>query len=139
MPPGLLEPSPVTPGEILRDEFLPLLKVTQDEFAEALGVSRVTVNQLLNDRRAVTAEMALRLSHVLGTTAQFWMNLQNEVDLYRARRRRSAEIGELRALRPAAPDGVPDLVALDALLAPGRDQDDDAGDRRAPRRAAPKS
>lgn len=119
-----MEPSPVTPGEVLREDFLPLLKLKQDDLAEALGVSRVTVNQILNGRRAVTADMALRLSHVLGNTAQFWLNLQNEVDLYHARRRRSFDPDTLRILRPRAEDGPSNLVPLSALLAAGADQDD---------------
>lgn len=73
---------PTTPGEILREEFLAPLKMTQAEFAERLGVTTESVNRLVNGKRAVSVEMALRLSKALGTSPDFWLNLQKDFDVW---------------------------------------------------------
>ncbi|GAA0863767.1 HigA family addiction module antitoxin [Sphingopyxis soli] len=86
-------------GTVLRKHILEMGGVKQDELASALGVSRLSVNELLNDKRAVTAPMALRLGHVLGTTPDLWLNLQRDVDLAAARKRFGAEIAALAILR----------------------------------------
>ena len=96
-----IAPSPTTPGDVLRDEIRERAGVTQDSLAEALGVSRFSVSQLINGRRGVTAEMALRLSQVLDTSPEFWLNLQREVDLHRARRRLGGALAALPILRRA--------------------------------------
>jgi addiction module HigA family antidote len=114
-------PPPLSPGEVLREDFLRDSKITQESLAAELGVSRVTVNQLLNDRRAVTADMALRLARVLGTTPDYWLHLQVRTDLYRANRRHGAEISKLTRLMPER-DG-PQLVSLEDLLLAGEGQD----------------
>jgi len=75
--PELLPPSP---GEVLRG-ILDRHELTQDALAAAMGVSRYSINQLVNDRRGVTAEMALRMATALRTSAEFWLNLQRNVDL----------------------------------------------------------
>jgi addiction module HigA family antidote len=116
-----LEPAPLSPGEVLREDYLAGTGITQDALAAALGVSRVTVNMILNDRRTVTAEMALRLARVLGTTPDYWLRLQAETDLHRARRRHGAEIGQLSVLLER--EG-PKKVSLDDLLSAGARQDD---------------
>jgi addiction module HigA family antidote len=92
------EPAPVSPGDVLRENII-AKGITQEDLAEALDVSRVTVNQIVNDRRAVTADMALRLARVLSTTPDFWLNLQQDVDIYRARRRAGDAISKLPVLR----------------------------------------
>ena len=89
---------PRHPGEILR-ERVDAIGITQDKLAEALDVSRFTVNQLLNGRRGISAEMALRLAHVLGTSAEVWLNLQAKVDLFEAQRKFGEKIGSLHRLR----------------------------------------
>ena len=89
-------------------------------------MSRVTVNQLLNDRRDVTAEMALRLARVLGTTAEYWLNLQTKVDLYRARRRKGSEIALLEPMRTATSTEQPALTSLQELMKHGAGQDEAA-------------
>lgn len=78
--------SPPHPGDVLR-RLLADRRITQDRLAEAMRVSRYSVNQLINGRRAVTAEMALRLAKALSTSPEFWLNLQRGVDLHDARRR----------------------------------------------------
>lgn len=75
---------PISPGEVLREDFLEPLGLTQEQLADALGVHRTTVNEVLNNRRAITTEMALRLGHAFSTSPQYWLNLQTAVDLYDA-------------------------------------------------------
>ena len=75
------------------------------EAADALGVSRYSVNQLVNGRRAVTAEMALLLARAFSTTPDFWLDLQRNLDLHRARRRLARRLDAVRILRgPLADD-----------------------------------
>ena len=78
------EREPVRAGEILREEFMIPLGLTQAALAEALGVPRKHVNELCNGRRRVTAATALLLSRVLGTSPEFWLNLERRVELWRA-------------------------------------------------------
>lgn len=76
------QPTPV--GEMLTEEFLIPLKITQGTLAKAMGVSRKTVNELCGNRRGITVETALLLSKVLGTTSGFWLNLQLMSDVWQA-------------------------------------------------------
>lgn len=92
---------PPSPGSVLRERVIKHLKVNQQALAKALGVSRFTVNQVLGGRRGVTAEMALRLGHVLDTSPELWLKLQAQVDLFEARRAKGAEIAKLPRLRRA--------------------------------------
>ena len=73
---------PTHPGEMLREEFVRPLGITQVALAEALGLSFQSVNAILNQRRGVTPDVALRLERLLGMEAQFWLNLQMAWDLY---------------------------------------------------------
>ncbi|MCX6363185.1 MAG: HigA family addiction module antitoxin [Actinobacteria bacterium] len=75
---------PTHPGEMLREDFLPDYGLTVARLAESLGVSRQTVNELLRERRALSPEMALRLSRLFGNTPEFWLNAQRAVDLWDA-------------------------------------------------------
>jgi addiction module HigA family antidote len=75
---------PITPGEILNEEFLKPLDITQTAFAHRIDVPYARLNEIVHDKRAVTVDTALRLSRALGTTPGFWMNLQQGVDLYDA-------------------------------------------------------
>ena len=79
-----IERRPIHPGEILREEFLPDYGLTASGLAKALGVSRQSVYELLRERRSVSPEMALRLSRLFGNTAEFWLDLQRNVDLREA-------------------------------------------------------
>lgn len=76
--------SPTHPGEMLLEEFLNPMNLTQRELAEAIRVPYQRVNEIINGRRGVTPATALRLAQFFGTTAGFWMNLQLRWDLYRA-------------------------------------------------------
>jgi addiction module HigA family antidote len=75
---------PSSVGEILVEEFLLPLKITQGQLAVALGISRRTVNELCNNKRMITIDTALMLSRALGTTPEFWLNLQQQNDLWAA-------------------------------------------------------
>ena len=75
---------PIHPGEMLREDFVPDYGLTVASMANALGVSRQSVNELLRERRALSPEMALRLSHLFGNSAEFWLNAQRAVDLWEA-------------------------------------------------------
>ena len=73
---------PTAPGEYVRRDILGEFRLTQKELAERLGVSRRTVNQLVRGKRGISADMALRLGKLTGTTPRFWLNLQNAVDVW---------------------------------------------------------
>lgn len=82
---------PTHPGEMLLEEFLKPLGMTQTELAERIGVSYPRVNELIHGKRGVTPDTALRLERLLGMEAQFWLNLQLAWDLYHAARSPAAE------------------------------------------------
>lgn len=93
---------PTHPGEMLLCEFLEPLGMTQSELARRIGVSYVRVNELVNGRRGVTADTALRLSQFFGNTADFWMALQMAWDLWHALHSEGAEeIQKIEPLRAA--------------------------------------
>jgi addiction module HigA family antidote len=79
---------PTPPGEILLEEFLRPMGMTQTALAGRMSVPLQRVNTLINGKRAVTADTALLLSEIFGTSPEFWMNLQAQRDLYAAQRRR---------------------------------------------------
>jgi len=72
---------PTPPGEILRHEFLEPLGLKQRELAEALGIPRVRLSEILRGKRAVTPDTALRLARYFDTTPEFWLGLQTDVSL----------------------------------------------------------
>lgn len=92
---------PTHPGEILREDFMPDYDLTVSGLAKALGVSRQTVNELLRERRALSPEMALRLSRLFGTTPELWLNLQRSVDLWDAQEAIQADVRLIKPLRVA--------------------------------------
>jgi addiction module HigA family antidote len=92
---------PTHPGEMLREDFLPDYGLTVSGLAEALGVSRQSVNELLRERRAVSPAMALRLSRLFGNTPEFWLNAQRAVDLWDAAQAIKAQVDNIQPLRVA--------------------------------------
>jgi len=92
---------PTHPGEMLREDFLPDYGLTVSSFAQALGVSRQTVNELVRERRSVTPEMALRLARLFGNTPEFWLNAQRAVDLWEAARASKKKIERIKPLSAA--------------------------------------
>lgn len=83
---------PTHPGEMLLEEFLAPMEITQRELADAIHVPYQRVNELVNQKRGVTPSTALRLAKFFGMTADFWLNLQMRWDLYRARESEKTEI-----------------------------------------------
>lgn len=75
---------PTHPGEMLREDFMPENGLTVAGMADAIGVSRQTVNELLRERRALSPDIALRLSQLFGNSPEFWLDAQREVDLWDA-------------------------------------------------------
>jgi antitoxin HigA-1 len=94
---------PTHPGAILREDVLPGLGMTQGKMSELLGVSRLTVSQLLHEHRALSPDMAMRLEKLLGTSAESWLRMQEAVDLWEARQQpeRFATIKRLPATAAA--------------------------------------
>jgi antitoxin HigA-1 len=93
---------PITPGEVLKEDFLETLGLTQGALAAALDVDRSTINEILNGRRAITPAMAVRLGHAFSTSPEYWLNLQSSVDLFDALHSPiAAKVEQLRVLVPA--------------------------------------
>jgi addiction module HigA family antidote len=86
---------------MLREDFLPDYGLTISGLAEALGVSRQTMNELLRGRRAVSPEMALRLSRLFGNSPEFWLNAQRAVDLWDAARAIKTQVERIKPLKVA--------------------------------------
>ena len=76
---------PIHPGEILKLDFLDALEISQYRLAKAMHVPPRRINEIVQGKRGITADTALRLSKALGTTAAFWMNLQSRFDLETAK------------------------------------------------------
>ncbi len=96
---------PTHPGEMLLEEFLKPLGITQSAFAIRLGVSFPRLNEIIRGKRSVTPDTALRLARVLGVSADVWLGLQQDWDLWHAMRSdRVREIDELEPLYQASPD-----------------------------------
>jgi len=93
---------PTHPGEMLREDILPALGLTQGEFAHRLGVSRLTVSELLHEKRAVSPDMAMRLARLLNTTPESWLNMQQAVDLWELQRGRTRRYVRIKPVRVAA-------------------------------------
>jgi len=83
---------PTHPGEILREEFLQPMGITQRALAAGIHVPYQRINELVNGKRSITPSTALRLARYFGTTAGFWMNLQLRWDLYRAQQREAKQL-----------------------------------------------
>ena len=92
---------PTHPGEMLREDFMPDYRLTVASLAEAAGVSRQSVNELLRGRRAVSPEMALRLSRLFGNSPEFWLNAQRAVDLWDASQKLRGAVRRIKPLRVA--------------------------------------
>src|SRR5579859_6767431 len=96
---------PVHPGDILRRDFMEPFNLSSYKLAKELGVTAPTVNEIIRRRRAVTAEMALRLSRYFGTSAQLWQGLQSQYDLEMANRRIGKQVQ--RAITPLRRPDLP--------------------------------
>lgn len=93
--------APIHPGEVLLEEFLGPLGVTQHRLAVAIGVSPRRINEIVHGKRRISADTALRMARFFGTTERFWMNLQTRYDLEREKDRLGAVLADIQPLASA--------------------------------------
>jgi antitoxin HigA-1 len=91
---------PIHPGEILKEEFMEPLGLTQHKLAEALRVNVTRVNRIINGKSGITADTAMRLGRYFGTTPQLWLNLQTRYDLEKAKEESEEQIKKMVRPRP---------------------------------------
>lgn len=94
--------SPIHPGDILKEEFLKPMMVSQSRLAREIDVPHRRVNEIVLGKRSVTPDTAMRFSRYFGTTPEFWMNLQINYDLRIAMKRHSSDYEKLPSLKKAA-------------------------------------
>ena len=94
--------APTHPGEMLREEFLIPMGLTQRQLADAIRVPYQRVNDIVNGRRGITPSTALRLARFFGMSPDFWMNLQLRWDLYFARQDETNVLDQIRPYQPIA-------------------------------------
>jgi addiction module HigA family antidote len=90
------EREPTHPGEMLLEEFLGPMNITQRELADAIHVPYQRINELINGKQGITPSTALRLSRFFDVSPEFWLNLQTRWDLYRAEKNELAELDTIR-------------------------------------------
>lgn len=100
----LISRAPIHPGEFLREDYMPELGLSVAELAKRLGVTRQTVNEIIREKRGLSPEMCLRLGRLFGTTPQFWMSMQQKVDLWNSMELHSEDIEKVEPLE------VPELA-----------------------------
>lgn len=94
---------PTHPGALLREDVLSALGMTQTEFAKRLGVSRLTVSELLHEKRGLTPEMAMRVGKLLNTSPESWLRMQEAVDLWEIRQQPE----KLKSIKPIKAELLP--------------------------------
>src|SRR5438045_5163096 len=94
--------TPVHPGEILREEFMQPLGITQYRLAKETSVPPRRINEIVHEQRGITADTALRLAKFFGTSEMFWLNLQAQYDLDVQRQKLGSRLAEVRPLRQVA-------------------------------------
>lgn len=92
---------PTHPGEVLKEDFMPDYGLTTAALADALGVSRQTINEILRQRRSITPVMALRLSRLFGNSPEFWLNAQSARDLWESQKLLHKELKQIHPLNAA--------------------------------------
>ncbi|MCX5892027.1 MAG: HigA family addiction module antitoxin [Deltaproteobacteria bacterium] len=93
---------PTPPGEILRHEFLEPLGLSQKALAQALGITRVRLSEILRGKRAITPDTAFRLGRFFDTTAEFWLGLQTDIDLWDTLQVHYTEYEKIKPVKAAA-------------------------------------
>ena len=89
---------PTHPGAVLREDVLPALGLTQGQLATHMGVSRLTISELVREKRGLSAEIAVRLAMVLRTSPETWLRMQQAVDLWEAQQ----DAGKFKTVQPLA-------------------------------------
>jgi antitoxin HigA-1 len=92
---------PTHPGEMLREDFMPDYGLTVSGLADAVGVSRQSINELLRGRRAITPAMALRFGRLFGNSSEFWLNAQRAVDLWDVAQALEEDLERIKPLNAA--------------------------------------
>lgn len=97
-----LKRQPTHPGVILKEEFVEPLGLTQTDLADKLKTTFRTVNEILNEKRNISPDMALRLARFFGTSEELWLNLQDQYDLYRAKEKNRDVLSGIKPLKELA-------------------------------------
>ena len=92
---------PTHPGEVVREDLLPETGITQGQLAEMMGISRRTVSEIIHERRRITPDIAFRLARVFNSTPEMWLNMQQSVDLWEAKRDHGQEYERIWPLEEA--------------------------------------
>ena len=92
----------IHPGEILMEEFLEPMGISAYRLAKETGIPQTRISEIIKGRRRVTADTALRFSKYFGTTAKFWLGLQDDYDIEQGQHLISEELNEIKALQPNA-------------------------------------
>ncbi len=90
---------PTHPGEILEEEFRKPLGLSQSQLAKELNTTFRTINEIINKKRSISPEMAIKLSRYLGTSEELWLNLQNQYDLYMVKQKRQKFLKHIKPYR----------------------------------------
>jgi addiction module HigA family antidote len=91
-----LKRKPAHPGEILQKEFMEPLGLTQVQLAKELNTTFRTINEIINEKRNISPEMAIRLARYFGTSEELWLNLQNQYDLYIIKKKKKDILSNIR-------------------------------------------
>lgn len=94
----LISRRPVHPGEFLREDYMPDLGLSVVALAQRLGVTRQTVNDIVREKRGLSPDMCLRLARLFGTTPQFWLNMQEKVDIWNSMEQHRDDIEAIEPL-----------------------------------------
>jgi len=94
-----LKRPPAHPGQILKEEFLDELEITQTNLAVELGTTFRTINEIINEKRSVSTEIAIKLSKYFGTSVELWLNLQNQFDIYKIYNKKKELIEKVRPFK----------------------------------------
>ena len=123
--------NPIHPGEVLREEFLLPLGITQYRLAKETSVPPRRVNEIVLEQRGITADTALRLARFFGTSEMFWLNLQAQYDLDVQRQKLGRRLAEVRPLRDPATAGSRDFKSRPRKPVAARSARPSAGRRKA--------
>jgi addiction module HigA family antidote len=93
---------PITPGEILMEDYMKPLDLSQNRLGRELGVSPRAINEIVHGRRSITAEMSIRLGAFFSQSPRFWINIQTECDLRKALRKRTGLVRDIQPLKAVA-------------------------------------
>ncbi len=87
---------PTHPGQILKEDFLDEMNLSQTELASALGTTFRTINEIVNEKRSISTEMAIKLSRFFGTSVELWLNLQNQYDIFKISNKKKDSINKVK-------------------------------------------